>query len=286
MKFPSGTAAAFGPTSLFVLLWSSGALFAKWGLAHASTFVFLSLRFALALAVLSALAWTRGRWLPRPGTRKRVAATGFVLVGCYSVFYLVALDLGVTPGLLATLLGVQPLLTLVLTERPLSAQRIGGLVLALAGLALVVFDSLAAARFGLAGLLAALAALIAMTWGTLLQKGMDQAPLDVLPLQYTVGLLLCLLLLPLTPMRVTWSVGLAVSVGWLALVISVAATLLLYRLIHGGNLVNVTSLFYLVPAGTALLDWLVLGNALPPLAIAGMAAIVGGLAVVFRSRAK
>jgi drug/metabolite transporter (DMT)-like permease len=286
MKSLSGTAAAFGPTSLFVLLWSSGALFAKWGLAHASTFVFLSLRFALALAVLSALAWTRGRWLPRPGTRGRVAATGFVLVGCYSVFYLVALDLGVTPGLLATLLGVQPLLTLVLTERPLSAPRIGGLALALAGLALVVFDSLAAARFGLAGLLAALAALIAMTWGTLLQKGMDQAPLDVLPLQYAVGLLLCLALLPLAPVRVTWSVGLAVSVGWLALVISVAATLLLYRLIHGGNLVNVTSLFYLVPAGTALLDWLVLGNALPPLAIAGMAAIVGGLAVVFRSRAK
>lgn len=285
MKSLSGTAAAFGPTSLFVLLWSSGALFAQWGLAHASTFVFLSLRFALALAVLSALAWTRGRWLPRPGTRGRVAATGFVLVGCYSVFYLVALDLGVTPGLLATLLGVQPLLTLVLTERPLSAQRIGGLVLALAGLALVVFDSLAAARFGLAGLLAAMTALLAMTWGTLLQKGMDQAPLDVLPLQYAVGLVVCLALLPLAPVRVSWSVGLAVSVGWLALVISVAATLLLYRLIHGGNLVNVTSLFYLVPAGTALLDWLVLGNALAPLAIAGMAAIIGGLAVVFRSRA-
>jgi drug/metabolite transporter (DMT)-like permease len=45
--------------------------------------------------------------------------------------------------------------------------------------------------------------------------------------------------------------------------------------------VNVTSLFYLVPAGTALLDWLVLGNVLAPLAIAGMAAIVGGLALVF-----
>jgi len=283
MKLPSGAAAAFGPTSLFVLLWSSGALFAKWGLAHASTFVFLSLRFALALAVLSALAWARGRWLPRPGTRMRVAVTGLVLVGCYSICYLVALDLGVTPGVLATLLGVQPLLTLVLTERPLSPQRMLGLLVALGGLALVVFDSLAAARFGLAGLLAALAALIAMTWGTLLQKGMDQAPLAVLPLQYAAGLALCLLLLPLAPMRVEWSPGLAASVGWLALVISVAATLLLYRLIHGGNLVNVTSLFYLVPGGTALLDWLILGNALAPLALAGMAAIIVGLLVVFRA---
>ena len=268
-------------TSLFVLLWSSGALFSKWGLAHAGAFVFLSLRFAIALAVLVALR--RGAWLPRPGTVRQVAATGFLLVGCYSVCYLLALDHGVTPGVLATLLGAQPLLTLVATERPLSRRRIAGLLLALGGLALVVLDSLLAARFTPAGLLFALAALAAMTWGTLLQKRLDQGPLAVLPLQYAVALVLCAALLPWQPLRVEWSWGLAASVGWLALVISVAATLLLYRLIQRGNLVNVTSLFYLVPAGTALLDWLVLGNALPRAAIAGMAAIVAGLVVVYRA---
>ncbi|NML46470.1 DMT family transporter [Ramlibacter sp. G-1-2-2] len=279
MSFRSSVAAASGPTSLFVLLWSSGALFAKWGLAYASAFTFLSLRFALALAVLSVIALRRGRWLPLPGTRKQVALTGLVLVGCYSVFYLLALAHGMTPGVLATVMGVQPLLTLALTERPLSLRRIAGLLLALAGLALVVFDSLLAARLGLAGVLAALAALAAMTWGTLLQKRLQQAPLDVLPLQYAVALALCLLALPFAEVRVQWSAGLALSVGWLALVISVAATLLLYRLIQAGNLVNVTSLFYLVPGGTALLDWAVLGNAMAPAAIAGLGAIVGGLLV-------
>lgn len=268
-------------TFIFVLLWSSGALFAKWGLAHAGAFVFLSLRFAVALAVLVALR--RGAWLPRPGTARQVAATGFLLVGCYSVCYLLALDRGLTPGVLATLLGVQPLLTLLLTERPLSRQRLAGLLLALVGLALVVLDSLLAARFAPVGLLLALAALAAMTWGTLLQKRLDQGPLEVLPLQYAAALALCLLLLPLQPVRMEWSWGLAASVGWLALVISVAATLLLYRLIQRGNLVNVTSLFYLVPGGTALLDWAVLGNALPRAAIVGMAAIVGGLVVVYRA---
>lgn len=267
--------------AVFVLLWSSGALFAKWGLAHASAFVFLSLRFSLALAVLLALAAWRGRWLPREGSRARVAATGGLLVGVYSVAYLLALDHGVTPGVLATLLGVQPILTLVVTERPIPWGRIGGLVLALAGLALVVYDSLSAARFGVAGLAFALAALAAMTFGTLLQKGDAQAPADVLPLQYAVALVICLVLLPTQDMRVAWTTGLAVSVGWMALVISVAATLLLYRLIHSGNLVDVTSLFYLVPAGTALLDWLVLGNAMAPLALAGLGAIVLGLAQVF-----
>ena len=279
-RFP--LAGAFGPTALFVLLWSSGALFAKWGLAHASAFAFLTLRFALALAALSLLACRRGRWLPRPGTRWRVAQTGFLLVGGYSACYFLALDHGVTPGVLATLLGVQPVLTLVLTEKGLAPRRLLGLVLALAGLALVVFDSLSAARFGIAGLLFALAALASMTWGTLLQKGSDQAPLDVLPLQYVVGLGVCLALLPAEPVRVDWSAGLVLSVTWMGVVIT-GATLLLYRLIQSGNLVNVTSLFYLVPAGTAWLDWLVLGNRLAPLALAGMVLIVLGLLQVFRT---
>lgn len=282
MSSRSSVAAAFGPTSLFVLLWSSGALFAKWGLAYASAFAFLSLRFGLALAVLSLIAWRRGCWLPAAGTRRQVAWTGLLLVGAYSVCYLLALAHGMTPGVLATVMGVQPLLTLALTERPLSWRRVLGLLLALGGLALVVFDGLLAARLGVAGVLAALAALGAMTWGTLLQKRLQQAPLDVLPLQYAVALALCLLLLPFSELRVQWSAGLALSVGWLALVISVAATLLLYRLIQGGNLVNVTSLFYLVPGGTALLDWAVLGNAMAPAALAGLAAILAGLVVVYR----
>lgn len=282
MKLDASVAAAFGPTSLFVLLWSSGALFAKWGLAHAGTFVFLVLRFGLALALLSLLALWHGHWLP-PRNLRRVALTGALLVGGYSVFYLLALDLGLTPGLLATLLGVQPIATLLLTERPLRRSRLAGLALALAGLAVLVLESLLAARVSAAGLLAAFAALACMTAGTLLQKGLDQAPLEVMPLQYAVALALCVVLLPLQPLRVQWDAGLLLSVLWLGVVISVAATLLLYRLLRAGNVVNVTSLFYLVPAGTAVLDWLVFGNAMAPLAIVGAAGIVGGVMLVYRN---
>ena len=74
----SSMRAAFGPTTLFVLLWSSGALFAKWGLAYASAFVFLGLRFALALAVLAAIALVRRRPLlppSRPWTSGRCGRT-------------------------------------------------------------------------------------------------------------------------------------------------------------------------------------------------------------------
>jgi len=283
MENHSRGAASFAPTALFVALWSSGAIFSKWGLAQASTVPFLSLRFGLALAVLSLLAWTRGRWLPRPGTAGQVALTGCVLVAGYSLFYLQALDAGVTPGLLATLLGLQPVLTLLFTERPLHARRLAGLALALTGVVLVVLDSLLLARLAPLGLPFAFAALACITAGTLMQKRLQQAPLEVLPLQYAVACAVFALLLLVLPVRVEWSAALALSVGWLALVISVAATLLLYRLLQAGNLVDVTSLFYLVPAGTAALDWLVLGNAMAPAALAGTAAILAGVLLVVRA---
>lgn len=279
------SAAAFGWPALFVLLWSSGALFAKWGLAHASAFVFLCLRYGLALGVLAVLCWRAGQWLPAPGTRRHVAAVGLMMIGAYSVCYLLALQHGLTPGVLATVLGIQPLLTLVIVERRFSAWRVAGLATALAGLSLVVFDSLVLARFSTAGVGFALAALACMTAGAIGQKGIQQAPLAVLPLQNAASLGLCLALLPLQPARLEPAWGLAASLFGMGVVISVAATLLLYRLIQRGNLVNVTSLFYLVPAGTALLDWLILGNRLAPLAIAGMGAIVLGLALVFRAKA-
>ena len=267
--------------ALFVLLWGSGAIFTRWGLDHGSPIAFLVLRFGLALIFLTALRGRR-RWLPAPGTGGRVAVAGLLLISGYSLCYFQSMAYGVTPGLLATLLGIQPILTLLLTERRFSPWRLAGLLLALAGLALVVWESLAVARFSLAGLLLGLAALGCMTVGALMQKRIDQAPGQVLPLQYAVSLVLYLLCVPFQPFTIEWTWGLLVPVLWLGLVISVAAQLLLYRMIRSGNLVNVTSLFYLVPVVTVLLDYLVLGNALPGLALAGMAAILAGLLLVFR----
>lgn len=275
--------ATFGPTSLFVLLWSSGALFSKLGLQHASPFAFLSLRFALALAVLLALGLTTRRYLPAPGTRMQVALTGLLMIGSYSICHLLALDHGLTPGVLATVLGVQPILTLALTERrAFSGRRLAGLGLALAGLIMVVYESIARANFTAIGMLFAFAALGCMTLGAILQKSIRQSPGDVLPLQLASSLLLCLLLAPFQPMAADLGAGFWIALVWMGVVMSVMATLLLYRLIHAGNLVNVTSLFYLVPVGTALLDYLVLGNRLAPWSLVGMLTILLGLAQVFR----
>lgn len=285
MSFDRSTWTAYGSTTLFVLLWSGGAIFAKWGLSHASAFGFLLWRFILALAVLGAICLWRKRCLPERGTRKTVALTGLLLIGSYSICYLLALDHGITPGVLATLLGAQPILTLAVMERRYSPARLTGLFLALCGLVMVVYQSIGMARFSVAGMAFAFAALASMTAGAILQKRIKQAPMDVMPLQYTVSLALCLLFVPFQPVWVDWSVGFIVPLIWMGLVISVGATLLFYRMIQAGNLVNVTSLFYLVPAGTAALDYLILGNRLSALSLAGMGAILLGLMLVLRNPA-
>lgn len=276
---------AYGSTSLFVLLWSGGAIFAKWGLFHASAFGFLLLRFTLALAVLLLVCAWRRRWLPEPGTRLTVAATGLLLIGGYSICYLLALDHGITPGVLATLLGAQPIRTLAVMERRYSPPRLAGLLLALCGLVMVVSQSIGMARFSVTGMVSALAALLCMTVGAILQKRVRQAPMDVMPLQYAVSLALCLLFVPFQPIQVQWVAGFVIPLIWMGLVISVGATLLFYRMIQAGNLVNVTSLFYLVPAGTAVLDYLILGNRLSVLSLGGLGAILLGLMLVSRSPA-
>ena len=277
------SALAAASTCLFVLLWSSGAIFSKWGLAHASPFAFLLMRFAIAFMALLLIMPLMKFQMPRGSTAVGYAlATGVVLLGAYQIFYLLALDLKVTPGVIATVMGVQPILTAVIMERRHSFSRSLGLLLGLVGLVLVVYQGIALAGLSWAVMLYALLALASMTAGTLMQKRITHNPLGTLPLQYLAGLLVCAVFVPFQPFHFEHSAGFVVPVLWMGLVVSVLATLLLYRMIARGNLVNVTSLFYLVPAVTAVMDYLIFGNKLAALSVLGMAMIIIGLMFVFR----
>lgn len=275
-------ASALVPTTAFVLLWSSGAIVSKIGLQYGSPFALLIARYAVALVALAGFAIWSGSLLPARGSRTRVVLVGLSIAGLYSACYLLALDNGMTPGALATLLGIQPILTLLFTERRATSGRLLGLALALAGLLLVVWDGLMAARFDAFGIVFAILSLAGITFGSILQKREDQAPWVVLPMQYVVGLAFAGAVAPFGPLHASWQPGFVLPVLWLGLVISVGATFLLYRLIARGNLVNVTSLFYLVPGVTAAMDWLILGNPMSIYAIAGLALVVLGLLAVFR----
>lgn len=271
-------------TSIFVLLWGSAAIFTRWGLDNASPIALLILRFSTALIALSVLAIFRKRFLPKHGTRKQVLLTGLLMIAGYSICYFKAMAHGVTPGLMATIMGIQPILTLCLLEKSLQKERLFGLLIALAGLILLVWKSLTMSFIAPIGIFFALAALICITFGAIMQKNIQQAPTDVLPLQYVVSLVVCLFIVPFEHFEITWNSQLIISVLFLGILISVVAQLLLYRLLSQGNIVNVTSLFYLVPIVTALLDFLILKNKLPLAGLIGMIAILLGLLLVFKKK--
>ncbi|MFW6745994.1 DMT family transporter [Acinetobacter pittii] len=284
MRLNKQMLASQSATSTFVLLWGSAAIFTRWGLDSASPIALLILRFATALFVLLLIAIFRKRLLPKHGTRKQVLLTGLLIIAGYSICYFKAMAHGVTPGLMATIMGIQPILTLCLLEKNLQKERLLGLLIALAGLILLVWKSLTMSFIAPIGIFFALAALICITFGAIMQKNIQQAPTDVLPLQYVVSLLVCLFIVPFEHFEITWNSQLIISVLFLGILISVVAQLLLYRLLNQGNLVNVTSLFYLVPVVTALLDFLILKNKLPLAGLIGMIAILIGLTLVFKKK--
>ncbi|ODL92226.1 multidrug DMT transporter permease [Acinetobacter pittii] len=284
MRLNKQMLASQSATSTFVLLWGSAAIFTRWGLDSASPIALLILRFATALFVLLLIAFFRKRLLPKRGTRKQVLLTGLLIIAGYSICYFKAMAHGVTPGLMATIMGIQPILTLCLLEKNLQKERLLGLLIALAGLILLVWKSLTMSFIAPIGIFFALAALICITFGAIMQKNIQQAPTDVLPLQYVVSLVICLFIVPFEHFEITWNSQLIISVLFLGISISVVAQLLLYRLLNQGNLVNVTSLFYLVPVVTALLDFLILKNKLPLAGLIGMIAILIGLMLVFKKK--
>jgi drug/metabolite transporter (DMT)-like permease len=181
------------------------------------------------------------------------------------------------------ILGAQPILTMLATQRRYSARRLAGLGLAVLGLALVVHPSGAGAAVSASGAAFGLAALLCITVGALLQKRIAQAPIDVLPLQNAVSLLMCAAIAPTMPLAFHLDGPLVVSLLWLGVVVSVLAQLLFYRLVQRGDLVNVTSLFYLVPIVTAWMDYAFLGHRLHASEWLGMAAVLLGLTLVVRA---
>jgi len=284
MRLNKQMLASQSATSAFVLLWGSAAIFTRWGLDNASPIALLILRFSTALIVLFILAIFRKRLLPKQGTRKQVLLTGLLMIAGYSICYFKAMAHGVTPGLMATIMGIQPILTLCLIEKNLQKERLVGLFIALAGLILLVWKSLTMSFIAPIGMFFALTALICITFGAIMQKNIQQAPTDVLPLQYIISLVVCLFIVPFEHFEIMWNSQLIISVLFLGILISVVAQLLLYRLLSQGNIVNVTSLFYLVPVVTALLDFLILKNTLPLAGLIGMVAILLGLLLVFKKK--
>ncbi|MDX1558884.1 MAG: DMT family transporter [Marinobacter sp.] len=287
---------SFFVPALFVWLWSTGFIGAKYGLPFAEPFTLLLIRMLLTLVLLAGLAWImKTRW---PGWRGagHLAVTGMLVHGFYlgGVYY--AIQDGMASGIVSLIVGLQPLVTaaaaVVFLKESVSRRQWAGLALGLAGVTLVLLE-----KFGLSGsdsmyspwsLLWAVFALAGISIGTVYQKryGTNADLVAGSLIQFSAAAALFAVgAFALETREVEWSLQLQLSMAWLVVGLSIGAVLLLMWLIRQGAASQVASLFYLVPPVTALEAFLLFDERLGALAITGgLTAIVGVALVVTQKK--
>jgi drug/metabolite transporter (DMT)-like permease len=276
---------------LFVLLWSTGFISAKFGLPHAEPLTFLLLRFTLVVALMLPLALAmRVSWPATLMQFGHVAVVGVLMQGGYLGGVFCSIHLGMSAGVSALIVGIQPILT-AFASAPLFGERLRarqwlGLVLGFGGVLLVVLGRSALSGITPETLALSVLALLSITIGTLYQKrycgAVDLRAGSVIQF-CAAGLVLLPLALAFETMRVHWTAEFVFTLAWLVLVLSMGAISLLYVLIRKGGATKVASLFYLVPPSTALMAYAIFGETLSVTAMAGMAlAAIGVAMVVYR----
>ncbi|MBW8467166.1 MAG: DMT family transporter [Thiobacillus sp.] len=278
---------------VFVLIWSTGFIVARYGMPHAPPMSFLAVRYALS--ILCFLPWIVLAGVKWPSNRRQalhLAVTGVLMHAGYLGGVWAAVKAGMGSGLSSLIVGIQPVLTAIwLTSvggQHVSRRQWVGLLLGFAGLVLVV-----SRKFGAGGpgdqatwlnLSFAVMALFAITAGTLYQKRFVM-PCDVRSAN-TVQLLAALLVtLPLALMEsetMRWNAELAGAMAWSVLGLTLGGSSLLYMLIQRGAAASVTSLMYLVPPCTALIAWLLFAEPITAVTLAGTALTAFGVSLVVR----
>ena len=274
---------------VFVLIWSTGFIVARFGMPNSPPMKFLALRYFLSFVLFG--AWAVLARVPLPSDRRQVghlAVTGVLIHAGYLGGVWTAVKLGMGAGLAALLVSLQPVLTAIWVSSwggRVTSRQWAGLALGFGGLALVVWHKLGMGEIHAANLLCALIALVSITVGTLYQKRFV-APCDVrtaslAQLAAAFAVTLPLALLETEAMR--WNGELAGAMAWSVLVLTLGGSSLLYLLIHRGAATAVTSLLYLVPPCTAVMAWLLFAEPITALTVAGMALTVFGVSLVVRS---
>lgn len=279
--------AIYAAPALFVVLWASGFVGAKFGMPYVEPLTFLTLRMGAVVFLLAILAFiTRPTWPDLAGFKHSIVA-GLLVHGFYLGGVFISIDRRLPAGLSALVVSLQPVLTSTIANRYLGERVVArqwlGLALGISSVYLVVADKTVAGEATAIGWTAALCALIAITVGTLYQKrfggGIDWRA--ALIIQYSsAGVLFAVGSLLFENQRIEWTIELIGALAWLVLVLSLGAVWLLYFLIRRTAATRVTSLFYLTPAATALMAWALLGEHLGMLALIGMAVCVVGVFLV------
>jgi len=280
---------------LFVLIWSTGFIVARYGMAYASPLRFLSMRYALSIVCFASwIALARPSWPRDRGQVLHLAVVGVLMQAGYLGGVWSAVKAGIGAGTVALLVGLQPVLTaLWLTHHPakgraggsagaVSGRQWSGLALGLCGVVLVLSPKLGGGELTGWNFALAMLALLSITGGTLYQKRFVH-PCDVRTaslLQQVAALVVTLPLAGLEAGTMVFHPQLVAAMAWSVLGLTLGGSSLLYLLIQRGAATEVSSLMYLVPPCTALLAWLLFGELFTPTMLLGLTLTAAGVALV------
>lgn len=273
---------------LFIFFWASGFVAAKYGLPYTEPYTFLTLRFLVALMILIPLAFVwRVRWPNTFTSLLHVVIAGLLVQTTYLIGVFYGIYLGLSTGVMALIVGLQPLITgslasSVLSER-ISVKQWVGLGLGFVGLGLVVSEKVELSGQGMWAISFALLALVGITIGTVYQKwfcsGTDVRA--VVTIQNAAScVIIGILAVIFEPLKIEWTGEFIFALTWSGIGLSVIALALYFFLVQRGAAAQVTSLIYLSPPTTAVMGWFIFDETFATLAMIGMAIAVGGVALV------
>jgi drug/metabolite transporter (DMT)-like permease len=274
---------------VFVLIWSTGFIVARYGMPNSPPFTFLLLRYVFSIVCF--VPWVIGARVPWPEGRAQwghLAVTGVLMHAGYLGGVWAAVKAGMGSGLSALIVGLQPVLTAIwLSSRGghVTRRQWQGLALGFLGLAMVVSRKL---EGGIEvtpwSLTMALMALVSITTGTLYQKRFVQ-PCDVRSanaVQLMAAFVVTLPIACLETEAVQWNAQMMGAMAWSVVGLTLGGSSLLYVLIQRGAAATVTSLMYLVPPTTAVIAWFLFDEAITAVTLAGIALTAVGVSLVVR----
>jgi drug/metabolite transporter (DMT)-like permease len=278
--------AARAAPAIFVVLWSTGFVATKYVLNSAEPLTYLAIRMACVVGLMAIIvAIARPKWPDRSGIGHSIVA-GLLVHGFYLGGTAVAISHSIPAGLSALIPGLQPILTSTLANRWLGERvtplQWAGLLLGLAGVVLILHNRPMSGEAGW-GWFASGVSLVSITLGTLYQRrycnAIDWRAGNLV--QYVaVTIFFGIAAWVFEKNMVHWTAEFALALIWLVVVLSIGSIGLLYWLIRRSAATSVASLFYLVPAVTSLMAYLLFGERLDPIAIAGMAACAAAVFLV------
>jgi drug/metabolite transporter (DMT)-like permease len=280
--------AARAAPAIFVVLWSTGFVGTKYVIRNADPLTYLAIRMAIVVVLMAIIcAVARPKWLSRAEIGHSIVA-GILVHGFYLGGTAVAISLSIPAGLSALMPGLQPILMSTIANRWLGEHvtplQWGGLLLGLVGVALIMHDRPMSGQAGW-GWLASTVSLVSITLGTLYQRRYcsqidwrsgNLVQYVAVTVFFTIGAF------AFEQRVVHWTAEFVLATMWLAVVLSIGSIGLLYWLIRHQAATSVASLFYLVPAVTSVMAYVLFDERLDAVAIAGMVGCAVAVVLVNR----